>query len=192
MTRIILVRHGETDWNKLHRLQGGRSDTLLNETGRRQAARLANRLAGEKIQAVFSSPLQRALHTAQAIAGPHQLVVRAEVNLREIDLGRLEGFPSADLTERFDTYVALNKQLIDNGHDCESIKAVQARAWQSLNTLAAGDPDGTLVVVTHYFVIVAVVCRVINLKPAKIDRLLLILATSTTFYFIKRNLKAES
>ncbi len=68
MIKIILVRHGETEWNRVKRIQGSGSDTPLSEIGLGQAAAVALRLKNEKIQAIYSSPLQRALHTAQAIA----------------------------------------------------------------------------------------------------------------------------
>jgi broad specificity phosphatase PhoE len=171
LTTIILVRHGETDWNKVHRLQGGGSDTPLNATGIRQAARLAARLHPEKFQAVYSSPLQRAVHTAEAIAGPHRLTVQIEKGLREIDLGNLEGFPSAQFPERFDRYVSLDKHLLQNDRGCESIQTLQDRAWQSIHLIAAGNSGGVILAVSHYFVIVSLVCRVLNLPLDRLDRL---------------------
>jgi broad specificity phosphatase PhoE len=180
LTKIILVRHGETDWNKVHRLQGGGSDTPLNETGKKQAARLAARLQSENFQAVYSSPLQRAVHTAEAIAGPHRLIVKIEKGLREIDLGNLEGFPSAQFPERFDRYVALNKHLAQNERGCESIKDLQDRAWQSINLIAAGNSGGVILAVSHYFVIVSLVCRVLNLPLEHLDRLNLSQGTLTS------------
>jgi len=64
MTRIYLIRHGETDWNNKRRLQGGLSDTPLNENGLRQTRNLALRLKDEKLSAIYSSPLSRAKVTA--------------------------------------------------------------------------------------------------------------------------------
>ena len=68
MLQIILVRHGETYWNQERRIQGGSSNTQLTEVGKRQAEALAQLLKDKNIAAIYSSPLQRALNTAQAIA----------------------------------------------------------------------------------------------------------------------------
>ena len=69
-TRLLVVRHGETDWNAQRRVQG-HTDIALNDTGKRQASLLARALADSPIHHVYSSDLQRARHTAQALAGPH-------------------------------------------------------------------------------------------------------------------------
>jgi probable phosphoglycerate mutase len=61
----MLVRHGETDWNRQHRIQGGSSDTPLNPEGKKQARELALRLSASSIEAIYSSPLKRALETAR-------------------------------------------------------------------------------------------------------------------------------
>ena len=90
MIRVLLVRHGETDWNAQRRYQG-QTDVPLNEAGRRQADALAERLAGEEISAVLSSDRQRARQTALAIAAPHGLPVQEEPRMCEIALGDWEG-----------------------------------------------------------------------------------------------------
>ena len=71
--RIILVRHGQTEWNREYRIQGGSSDTALSAEGRRQAEELALAFSGSKVQGIYSSPLQRALDTARAIAAGSKL-----------------------------------------------------------------------------------------------------------------------
>ena len=86
MTEILLVRHGETEWNRESRFQG-HADPPLNELGREQAAELATALAGEELAAVYSSPLKRALETAQAVAEPHGLSAIPVESLREVDVG---------------------------------------------------------------------------------------------------------
>ena len=69
-TRLLVVRHGETDWNAQRRVQG-HTDIALNDTGKRQASLLARALADSPIHHVYSSDLQRARQTAQTLAGPH-------------------------------------------------------------------------------------------------------------------------
>ena len=100
MVKVILVRHGETDWNQWRRIQGGNSDTPLNETGKAQAEAVALRLKREMIQAVYSSPLQRALDTARAIASYHPLKVEVLPALKEVDAGLLEGLTFEELNRR--------------------------------------------------------------------------------------------
>lgn len=183
MVKIILVRHGETEWNKIRRVQGGGSDTPLSETGVRQAAAVALRLRDEKIQAIYSSTLQRALHTAEAIARYHQLKVNALSSFKEINVGELEGVLSSDLKVRFDEFICWNGEDGQPGKipGRESMCDVQKRAWDTVVSIAGEHPEGTIVIVTHYFVIMAIVCQVLNLPLPQIVHLRLGTGTVTTF-----------
>lgn len=183
MVKVILVRHGETDWNKVRRIQGSDSDTPLSETGKRQAEEVALKLKTEKIQAVYASPLQRALNTARTIAGYHNLEVQTNPDLKEIKVGALEGTLAADLKSRFDEYICKcdhNHQLarIPGG---ESLADVQERAWGTLKGFLNNHSEGTIVVVTHYFVILSLVCKVLNLPLHEIIHLRLSTGTISTF-----------
>ena len=90
VTRIIAIRHGETDWNVATRIQGS-TDIALNAKGHWQAARVADALREEHIDAVYSSDLSRAFMTASAIAAHHGQAVRTDVGLRERRFGHFEG-----------------------------------------------------------------------------------------------------
>src|SRR5438876_10058993 len=96
LRRIYLVRHGETVWNRDGRMQG-HTDVSLSPVGEEQARRLAERLAGEKIDAVWSSDLCRASLTAEMLAAPHALTVRISPLLRESMLGNWEGKTEAEI-----------------------------------------------------------------------------------------------
>lgn len=87
---VIMVRHGETDWNLEKRYQGHR-DIPLNETGRQQARDIARRLQHEQIEAVYSSDLCRARETAEVIAQSLSLSVQVDARLREMSFGLWEG-----------------------------------------------------------------------------------------------------
>ena len=183
MVKIILVRHGETEWNKVKRIQGGDSDTPLSENGRQQAKALAARLRDEKITAIYSSPLQRAFNTARAIADYHQLEVTVLPSLKEIKVGELEGRLAADFSLRFDEFLCGNgcgKQphVLPGG---ESIDDVQKRVWETILSLAENQSEGTLVLVTHYFVILAAICRILNLPLDQIVHLRLSTGTISAF-----------
>ena len=89
--RLVLVRHGQTAWNQSRRIQGCRSDVELGQTGKEQAERVALSLASRRIDAVYSSPLRRAMDTALAIAQACKLEVQVAPGLKEIDAGELEG-----------------------------------------------------------------------------------------------------
>lgn len=99
-TRILLIRHAETDWNRQARLQG-HTDIPLNETGLAQARRLGAALAGERLDAVYSSDLQRALQTAQAVADATGAPLVPEPGLRERGFGVFEGLSQAELESRW-------------------------------------------------------------------------------------------
>ena len=101
MNRLLLVRHGETEWNAAGRIQG-RSDLPLNETGRWQAERLAPRLKDEKLAAAVSSDLQRACQTAQAILAHHpEIDLQTDPRLREMDFGEWDGLTFEQVRERY-------------------------------------------------------------------------------------------
>jgi broad specificity phosphatase PhoE len=193
LVKIILVRHGETDWNKVRRIQGGESDTPLNENGKRQAEALAAKLKDEKITAVFSSPLQRALKTAQAIAAYHRLEVTALPSLIEIKVGELEGRLAADFLLHFDEFICGDgcEKKSHKPTGGESVEDVQKRAWETITNLAAQNPEGTLVVVSHYFVIMTVICYVLNLPVHQMVRLRLSTGTISAFTMDKGNLRLE-
>lgn len=95
-TRLLVIRHGETAWNTESRIQG-HIDIPLNEKGRWQAERLAHALADEHIHAIYSSDLQRARDTAEAIASGNGLDVMLDMQLRERHFGRFEGMTQDEI-----------------------------------------------------------------------------------------------
>jgi broad specificity phosphatase PhoE len=181
LIKIILVRHGETEWNKVHRLQGGSSDTPLNELGKQQAENLALRLKTEEIDAIYSSPLQRAWHTAQAIARYHGLSVNILSELKEMSVGELEGADSTTMKLRWDQLLCQDIDGEASRYGVELIGDVQERAWGAIRRLAQEYTRGSLVIVSHYVVIMSVVCAVLGLPLQQIVRLKLNPGTITTF-----------
>jgi probable phosphoglycerate mutase len=147
-TRILLARHGETEWNRVGRWQG-HADPPLNQTGRRQAAELADRLGRDGISAVYSSDLARARETACAVARRLGLEVVEDRGLREIDVGSWSGLTRAEVEQRFpDGYASWLAGEI--GHDGETREQLTARVVAAIATIAARHgPDDNVLVVTH-------------------------------------------
>jgi broad specificity phosphatase PhoE len=139
VTTLLLVRHGETDWNRQLRIQGS-SDTELNETGREQARRLARELDGTRLDAVWSSDLRRARETAAIVAEPRGLEVRLDPGLRERSFGSWEGLTRAEIDERF---------ADPAHHDGETDDQVRARVLASIGRIAASHPGEEVLVVSH-------------------------------------------
>ncbi|HEX9371110.1 MAG TPA: histidine phosphatase family protein, partial [Roseiflexaceae bacterium] len=113
-TTFFVIRHGETDWNLNGRWQG-HADVPLNQVGRVQARRLADRLLrdGARIDAIYSSDLKRAWETARAVAAALDLAPRLDPSLREIDVGSWSGLTSTEVLARdTDTY-----ERIKSGED---------------------------------------------------------------------------
>jgi broad specificity phosphatase PhoE len=147
MTRVFLVRHGATDWNKEKRAQG-HADIDLNEDGHRQAAAVASELAHERIDAVFSSDLKRALDTAAAIALAHGLQVEIDPDLREIDQGEWEGLTTDEIRARWPELWGPGRHY-NARPGGESPQQVKSRSLRALAKAAAAHPEGTIVVVSH-------------------------------------------
>ena len=166
--RVILVRHAETEWNRERRNQG-RSDIPLNDLGRWQAERVALRLRDEPIALVCSSPLQRAIHTARAIAEPHGVRVRVEPGLRELDQGDLEGLTFEELRRRHGDLIRAwtadpTDVLMPGG---ETMRQVQERAWEVVARSLAHDSTGAVVLVSHALTITSILCRALDMALAR-------------------------
>ncbi len=147
MTRVILVRHGETDWNRERRAQG-QADIPLNHLGLRQAEEAARRLEPVAIDAVYSSDLVRARVTAEAIAARHGLEVRLDPRLREIDQGCWQGLTGEEIRRRWPALwgEARHHRARPGG---ESPGEVRRRALEALGDIVRAHPTGTVVVVSH-------------------------------------------
>ena len=164
--RLLLFRHGETDHNA-GRLALGRQDVPLNERGRAQAQAIARKYGdGSGITAVYASPLQRTTATASPLAQALGLVVQTEPALIEMDIGELEDLSFAHVRERYPEFV--QRWLSDDCADAqmpggESARQVQERAWAAIDAIRARHPEDTVAVVTHNFVILMTLCRVLRL-----------------------------
>jgi len=149
-TRILLIRHGETDWNATGRIQG-HNDTPLNAAGREQARRVAQRLASEPVRALYSSDLARAYETATIIGQPLGLAVVTSARLRERRYGAWEGLTSAEIQARYpEQFAEWRGRSTDFAppHG-ETRSELLTRALTELQTIARRHARELVVVVTH-------------------------------------------
>jgi len=149
MTRLILWRHGNTDWNGANRVQG-QTDTPLNELGRHQAARAAAVLAALHPDAIVTSDLSRAADTAAELATLTGLPARTDPRLRERHYGRWQGLTMTEIAERFpDEHARWRAGEQSPGGGVESLDDLGKRVAQALQEAADRAPGGTTVLATH-------------------------------------------
>ncbi len=150
MTRIYLVRHGTTDWNK-EEIFRGRAECKLNETGKAEAKALARYFAEVPIEGVYSSPLSRALETARPTAESKGCEVVPESPFTDLDFGAWQGLPLKEARDKYpDLYRLWREQpgavTFPGG---ENLAQVRNRSWKGLIRLAEGNPQRTILIVTH-------------------------------------------
>lgn len=165
-TKIILVRHGQTEWNALGILQGN-ADVPLDSTGVIEAQELADSSSSKTVDAVYSSPLSRAYDTAQAIATEHQLSVNVEDGLREIGVGIYTGHQGSQIPSdirlswttnpdfAMPSGVPNTTNLLDPSYvyginfEGESLNMVADRTWVEITDIADEHCGENIVTVTH-------------------------------------------
>jgi broad specificity phosphatase PhoE len=148
LTEVLLARHGETDWNRESRFQG-HADPPLNDLGRQQAAELADALANEELAAVYSSPLRRALETAEIVAARHELRAIPVEGLREVDVGSWQGLTRDEVEQRFPDQFDRWLDYGQGWNDGESYEQMGLRVIAALQELAARHDGGQIVALTH-------------------------------------------
>lgn len=154
MTEILLIRHGETEWNAEKRLQG-HLDIPLNPQGQQQAQALADFLSEQTLAAVYASDLQRARQTAQAIASEQDLPLHIEIGLRERCFGAFEGMLYSEIGERFpEAHAAWQARELDarfppGVHVAETLREFYARSLGAVTTIANQHPGARIAIVSH-------------------------------------------
>jgi broad specificity phosphatase PhoE len=173
MTRFILVRHGQTEWNRVERFRG-RADVPLNETGLAQAEATGERVAAEwEPVAVYSSPLSRAVRTAEAIAKHFNLKVRARPNLADIDYGEWQGLTPDEARARWSEeveawYSAPLDARIPGG---ETLADLRARAMAEIKELGKLHEGDTIVLAGHTVINRIILLGVLGLGNERFWRL---------------------
>lgn len=164
-TRFILIRHGQTEWNRGAERFRGRADVPLNEVGHSQAKKIAVRLANQKIAAIYASPMQRAVATAQPLADTLKLKIQQHPGLLDIDFGALEGMTIDEARQVYPDVI--EQWLTAPGHvrfpKGESFKSMRTRIITLLDELAPQHAGEMVALVAHRVVCCAMLCVVLGL-----------------------------
>lgn len=180
--RLFLVRHGETDWNKLGKFQG-QCNVPLNKRGLAQARQTARAVTLAPGCTIYASPLYRTMQTAEKFSEPvHANVVPME-GLKELNLGELEGITSQEMRNGWPEFYASWRDdpaelVLPRG---ESLRQLQERAWQAfLEMESAQEDEATTVAVSHNFAIRTIICRLLGIPLSNFHRMALSLASICT------------
>jgi len=180
--RLILVRHGQTLWNREKRAQGI-SDVELSNRGRAQADSLARSLRDERIDAIVSSPLKRALQTAEAINRFHHLAIKHEEDLMELNMGDFEGIVFQEMRDKHGEF--LERWIRDPASVAmpggESLSELQERAWNAVERVIAR--PGTTLLASHNFTIMTILCRIRDMELSHIRKVHVDVASKTLVEF---------
>ena len=168
MTRIYLIRHGETEWNKTGRLQG-HSNVLLSPEGIHQAQLLAEHMPFHNVDAIYSSDLSRAMETARILAAKLGLSVIQESGFREVNFGDWEGRNFSELAtevpEGFENFFTRpDKAHPPNG---ETFLEAQARALTALDEVIDERDEQSIIIVSHGAVIRLLLCAALGMPLRK-------------------------
>lgn len=165
MTRFILVRHGETIWNREGKYQG-QIDTPLSPDGLKQGELVAAALQNIPIQAVYASPLSRSYQTAQMCAEFHGLNVSTDDRLLEIKHGTWEGLLAEEIEAKYpDLLKRWRTSVVDvQMPEGECIEDVRRRAMEAFREIAENHPGQTVLIVAHDAVNKAVLCDILEIE----------------------------
>ena len=181
--KFFVVRHGETEWNKLGRFQG-HTDISLNDRGLSQARETAVASEDWGYTAIYSSPLVRTVQVAEEIAKVTPMLVSQEPGLKELSLGDLEGVTGEEMRNDWPALFAAwrtepEKMSMPNG---ESLGELRDRTWQViLDIEQKHSSDESIVVISHNFAIRSIVNELLGMPLAYFHRMSLNLASVCTF-----------
>ena len=164
MTKIIYIRHGQTEWNIQGRYQG-QTDVALSPLGIQQAEALARFFPAPHLDAIYASDLSRAMHTAEAVAQPFHLTVQPRKDLRELHFGDWEGCSLAAMEEGWpdlyrDFFRHPDKLQIPGG---ETFPHLQARATACIAELCRAHEGQTIAVVAHGAILRTILCAALHI-----------------------------
>ena len=159
MTTLVLIRHGQTDWNVEGRWQG-QADPPLNDRGREQARRAAEYQRRYGFAALYSSDLRRTMETAQIIGTEMRLEAIPEPRLREVNLGKWQGMLAVNIEAQYPDEFRrwYESPLTAHPPDGEDIPTLAARVLQAINEIIARHPKQRVGIVSHELPIAVILC----------------------------------
>lgn len=165
MTRLYLVRHGETEWNKASRIQG-RTDTDLSSLGVEQANKLAERLSSEAIDVIYSSSLKRAMKTAGIIARSKGCTLYETEAYHEIRLGPWEGMTMSEIQEKYSEHLLTYKEDPVNFKlpGAETFAELTERTYRALIEIVSMHKGKNILIVSHGTAIKAAIIRILGIE----------------------------
>lgn len=183
--RLLLVRHGESEWNAASRLQG-QADPPLSNLGRHQAARAAARLVDERIDAIVASDLVRASHTARALADAVGLDVTERADLREVDLGSWTGAAREEI-EATDpkAWRRWRVEGVEGWEGGERYAEAMQRVGAAVTSIAAEWAGRTVVAVSHGGCIRLATCHLLGMPASELGRIMSIGNASITEFLVE-------
>jgi len=178
LSRLFLVRHGNTKLNSAERLWG-QTDVELGADGIRQAERLRDRLASEKIDVIYSSNMRRASETARIIASNHHTDIITCVELREINFGKIEGLTFKEVSQLYPkvTEAWTKWSLTLKYPGGESVAQLNNRVSQFLERLGKHTPEETMLIVAHSAPLRMMICHLLGIGIQRWRQLRLELAS---------------
>jgi broad specificity phosphatase PhoE len=164
MTQIYLVRHGQTQWNR-EEIFRGTTDIPLNEMGRTEAHLAAEALRGKPLKAAYSSPLSRAMETAEAIARLHKLQVKILDGLKDLCFGEWQGVSHEAVRKQ---YPELYRRWLEAPHTVtfpggENLRVLQSRAVEAVRAVVHDHPQGAILMTSHRVVNKVLICGLVGI-----------------------------
>lgn len=168
MSKLLLVRHGDTELNSAERYWGS-TDVKLSDAGFRQGERLCDRLATERIDAIYSSDLRRTSATAEIIASSHRLDVITCTELREMNFGELEGLTFNEISRLYPKVTELWRQRSPKLKypGGESVDEFNSRVSQFVGRLKKHAPQETILIVAHSGSLRSLMCHLLGIDQER-------------------------
>jgi probable phosphoglycerate mutase len=181
MTLLLLIRHGENDYTRTGKLAGWTKGVHLNETGRKQAQAVAERLSKAKLAAIYSSPLERAVETAKPLATAQDLKIQISDGLGEVRYGQWQGKSLKRLARTKLWRVVQHHPAAMEFPQGETLRAVQARAVDAVEQIVRRHPKDTVAAFSHGDVIKLLAAHYLGLPLDLFQRIAINTASITAF-----------